>query len=79
MLDGDVISPEGREMVEKMIQKLSEDDRVALVTSDLWSTLESERAYEPELDIKMDLIDSGSPGGWEELSNWLLSTDKDET
>ena len=76
VLDGDVISPEGREMVEKMIQKLSEDDRVALVTSDLWSTLESERAYEPELDIKMDLIDSGSPGGWEELSNWLLSTDK---
>tara|TARA_Y100000589_G_scaffold327477_2_gene369357 strand:- start:9086 stop:11815 length:2730 start_codon:yes stop_codon:yes gene_type:complete len=76
VLDGDVISPEGREMVEKVIQKLSEDDRVALVTSDLWSTLESERAYEPELDIKMDLIDSGSPGGWEELSNWLLSTDK---
>ena len=76
VLDGDVISPEGREMVEKMIQTLSEDDRVALVTSDLWSTLESERAYEPELDIKMDLIDSGSPGGWEELSNWLLSTDK---
>ena len=76
VLDGDVISPEGREMVEKVIQKLSEDDRVALVTSDLWSTLESERAYEPELDMKMDLIDSGSPGGWEELSNWLLSTDK---
>ena len=40
--------------------------------------LESERAYEPELDMKMDLIDSGSPSGWEELSNWLLSTDRDE-
>lgn len=76
VLDGDVISLEGREMVEKVIQKLREDDRVALVTSDLWSTLESERAYEPELDMKMDLIDSGNPSGWEELSNWLLSTDK---
>ena len=76
VLDGDVISLEGREMVEKVIQKLREDDRVALVTSDLWSILESERAYEPELDMKMDLIDSGSPNGWEELSNWLLSTDK---
>tara|TARA_B100000900_G_scaffold197568_1_gene167258 strand:- start:65051 stop:67780 length:2730 start_codon:yes stop_codon:yes gene_type:complete len=76
VLDGDVISLEGREMVEKVIQKLREDDRVALVTSDLWSTLESERAYEPELDMKMHLIDSGSPSGWEELSNWLLSTDK---
>ena len=76
VLDGDVISLEGREMVEKVIQKLREDDRVALVTSDLWSTLESERAYEPELNMKMDLIDSGSPSGWEELSNWLLSTDK---
>ena len=76
VLDGDVISPEGREMVEKVIQKLREDDRVALVTSDLWSILDSERAYEPELDMRMNLIDSDNSGGWEELSNWLLNTEK---
>jgi len=76
VLDGDVISPEGREMVEKVIQKLREDDRVALVTSDIWSILDSERAYEPELDMRMNLIDSDNSGGWEELSNWLLNTEK---
>ena len=32
--------------------------------------------YEPELDMRMNLIDSDNSGGWEELSNWLLNTEK---
>ena len=76
VLDGDVISPSGRQMVEDLILRLKQDSRVALVTSDLWSSLESERSYDLDLDLRLTQIESGDSDAWNGLSDWLLDTDR---
>ena len=76
VLDGDVISPSGRQRVEELILRLKQDSRVALVTSDLWSSLESERSYDLDLDLRLTQIESGDSDAWNGLSDWLLDTDR---
>ena len=63
-------------MVEDLILRLKQDSRVALVTSDLWSSLESERSYDLDLDLRLTQIESGDSDAWNGLSDWLLDTDR---
>ena len=76
VLDGAVISEQGRIMAESAIRILQEDDSVTQVTTDLWSTLESGRYSDSTLDLYMTSIESGSDGSWENLEYWLLQTDE---
>ena len=64
-------------MVEELILRLKQDSRVALVTSDLWSSLESERSYDLDLDLRLTQIESGDSDAWNGLSDWLLDTDRE--
>ena len=76
VLDGEVISEEGRMMVDSAIQILKIDDRVTQVTTDLWSVLESGRSSNSMLDQHMNGIESGANDSWRELEYWLLQTDE---
>ena len=76
VLDGEVISEEGRMMVDSAILILKIDDRVTQVTTDLWSVLESGRSSNSILDQHMNGIESGANDSWRELEYWLLQTDE---
>ena len=76
VLDGEVISEEGRMMVDSAIQILKIDDRVTQVTTDLWSVLESGRSSNSMLDLHMNGIESGADNSWRDLEYWLLQTDE---
>ncbi len=76
VLDGPVISEEGRIIAESAIRVLQGDDRVTQVTTDLWSTLESGRFSNPLLDLHMSGIESGADDSWGALEYWLLQTDE---
>ena len=75
VIEGDVVSEDGRQAVESVLGVLSADDRVTVVVSDLWSTLEASRGSNPELSALMLSVDDGEEGSWSSLSGWLIGTE----
>ena len=67
VVEGDVVSEEGRQAVEGAIGVLVQDERVTVVISDLWSTLDSSRGSSPALSSLMLSVESAEEGSWAEL------------
>ena len=76
VVEGDVVSEEGRQAIEGAIGVLMQDERVTVVISDLWSTLDSSRGSSPALSSLMLSVDGGEEGAWPELRQWLTSTEE---
>jgi len=75
VVEGDVISEGGRQAVRDVIGVLGQDERVTVVISDLWSTLEATRGSDSELSSLMLSVESGEDGAWSSLREWLTGTD----
>ena len=75
VVEGDVVSEGGREAVRDVIGVLGQDERVTVVISDLWSTLDSTRGSDSELSSLMLSVESGEDGSWSDLREWLTGTD----
>ena len=75
VIEGDMVSEDGRQAVESVLGVLSGDDRVTVVVSDLWSTLDASRGSNPELSALMLSVDDGEEGSWSSLSDWLIGTE----
>ena len=75
VVEGDVVSEGGKEAVREVIGVLGQDERVTVVISDLWSTLDSTRGSDSELSSLMLSVESGEDGSWSDLREWLTGTD----
>ena len=75
VVEGDVVSEGGKEAVREVIGVLGQDERVTVVISDLWSTLDSTRGSDSELSSLMLSVESGQDGSWSDLREWLTGTD----
>ena len=75
VVEGDVVSEEGKEAVREVIGVLGQDERVTVIISDLWSTLDSTRGSDSELSSLMLSVESGEDGSWSDLREWLTGTD----
>ena len=75
VVEGDVVSEGGREAVREVIGVLGQDERVTVVISDLWSTLDATRGSDSELSSLMLSVESGEEGAWPSLREWLTGTD----
>mgnify|MGYP001235815699 CR=1 FL=1 len=75
VVEGDVVSEEGRQAITDVIGVLGEDERVTVVISDLWSTLDVTRGSNSDLSSLMLSIESGDEGSWSALREWLTGTD----
>ena len=75
VIEGDVVSEEGKEAVREVIGVLGQDERVTVIISDLWSTLDSTRGSDSELSSLMLSVESGEDGSWSDLREWLTGTD----
>ena len=75
VIEGGMVSEDGRQAVESVLGVLSGDDRVTVVVSDLWSTLDASRGSNPELSALMLSVDDGEEGSWSSLSDWLIGTE----
>ena len=75
VVEGDVVSEEGRQAIRDVIGVLDQDQRVTVVISDLWSTLDSTRGSNPELASLMLSVENSEDGSWSSLREWLTGTD----
>ena len=75
VVEGDVVSEGGKEAVREVMGVLGQDERVTVVISDLWSTLDSTRGSDSELSSLMLSVESGEDGSWSDLREWLTGTD----
>ena len=74
VLDGEVISQEGRFVYDEVIEKLSNTDETNGLPMGIWGILEESRSTHVELDIALNQLDD-SNASWELLKTWLLSED----
>ena len=75
VVEGDVVSEEGRKAIQDVVGVLGQDERVTVVISDLWSTLDSTRGSNPELSSLMLSVENGEDGGWSSLREWLTASE----
>ena len=75
VVEGDVVSEEGRQAIRDVIGVLDQDQRVTVVISDLWSTLDSSRGSNPELASLMLSVENEEEGAWSSLREWLTGTE----
>ena len=75
VVEGDVVSEEGRKAIKDVVGVLGQDERVTVVISDLWSTLDSTRGSNPELSSLMLSVENGEDGGWSSLREWLTASE----
>ena len=74
VLEGDVISQEGRALYDSVVLELSENPKTTGLPIGIWSVLEESRTTNSELDTLMnDLSDDES--SWLALESWLLTED----
>jgi len=74
VLDGDIISPEGRLIYAVIIEELSDTDEINGLPIGIWGVLEESRSSNTELDNLLNQLDD-SDASWGMLKAWLLSDD----
>ena len=72
VLEGDVISQEGRLLYDEVVSSLEQNGKVTGVPIGIWSVLEESRTSNPELDTLMVSLDDDE-SSWLDLEQWLLS------
>ena len=74
VLDGDVISQDGRLLYETVVSDLQNNVKVTGVPIGIWSVLEESRISNSELDGLMSALDDDD-ANWQNLEEWLLTSD----
>lgn len=74
VLDGEVISSEGKMVYDDIIIQLSENEKITGLPIGIWGILEESRTSNTELDSLMNNLDDDE-ASWNELKAWLLSDD----
>ena len=74
VLDGDVISKDGRVLYDTVVSDLQENSKVTGVPIGIWSVLEEARISNTELDTLMSALDDDD-ANWQNLEDWLLTSD----
>ena len=72
VLEGDVISQEGRLLYDEVVSSLEQNSKVTGLPIGIWSVLEESRTSNPELDTLMLSLDDDQ-SSWLDLEQWLLS------
>jgi predicted RND superfamily exporter protein len=72
VIDGDVISPEGRAASALAATMLSQRDDVSGVPNGLWDVLEQARLDDAVLDGWLTAAENGDVTAWASLSTWAL-------
>ena len=74
VLDGDVISQDGRALYDDVVMELSDNPKTTGLPIGIWSVLEESRTTNSELDALMNGL-SDDETSWTALKTWLLSED----
>ena len=74
VLDGNVISKDGRLLYDTVVLNLQENENVTDVPVGIWSVLEESRSSNGELHDLMSALDDDD-ANWQELEDWLLTSD----
>ncbi len=74
VLDGEIISLEGKLVYDELIEKLSNTDQINGLPIGIWGILEESRSSDSELDFLLNQLDD-SDTTWGMLKIWLLSSD----
>ncbi len=74
VLEGDIISPDGRLIYNQIIDKLSSTEGTNGIPIGIWSVLEDSRVSNPELDTLLTNLDD-SDDSWSDLQSWLETED----
>ena len=74
VLDGEVISQEGKLVYDDIIETLSNTDETNGVPIGIWGILEESRSTNSELDSILNQLDDSNTS-WAMLKTWLLSED----
>ena len=74
VLEGDIISADGRLIYNQIIDKLSSTEGTNGIPIGIWSILEDSRVSNPELDTLLTNLDD-SDDSWNDLQSWLISED----
>ena len=72
VLDGDVLSPEGRDAWQQATAMLSSREDVSGVPNGVWDVLEQARLQDNVLDGMLINIENGEAQGWDALRSWAL-------
>jgi predicted RND superfamily exporter protein len=72
VLDGDIISSEGRLVYAVIFEELSGTDEINGLPIGIWGILEESRSSNDELDNLLTQLDN-SDASWDMLKTWLLS------
>ena len=72
VLDGDVISQEGRALYDSVVMELSDNPKTTGLPIGIWSVLEESRTTNSELDALMNGL-SDDESSWSALETWLLT------
>ena len=72
VMNGDVISKEGKMVYDDIIDKLSENDKVTGLPIGIWGVLEESRTSNSELDSFMNNLGDDEES-WDMLRIWLLT------
>jgi predicted RND superfamily exporter protein len=74
VLEGDIISADGRLIYAQVIDKLSSTEGINSLPIGIWDILEDSRVSNSELDTLLKNLD-GNDDSWGALESWLLSTE----
>ena len=74
VLEGDIISKEGRDLYDEVMSSLMANPKVTDVPIGVWGTLEKSRTSDLVLDNLMTNL-SNDESSWKNLESWLLSDD----
>jgi len=74
VLEGDIISKEGRDLYDEVMSSLMANPKVTDVPIGVWGTLEKSRTSNLVLDNLMSNL-SNDESSWKNLESWLLSDD----
>ena len=72
VVEGAVFSDEGRAAWNAALDVVETTDGTSSI-SGLWSTLDAQRAQDPDLDGLLNDVDAGADGAWQALSTWALT------
>ena len=70
VIDGNIISREGRNVYDSAIAILSGNEKISDVTSGLWLTLEKARVLDTDLDSRLSDLNETYTDNWNSLENW---------
>ena len=71
VVEGTVFSDAGRGAWNAALAVVEATDGTSAISG--WSTLDAQRAQDPELDGLLNDVDAGADGAWEALSTWALN------